>query len=106
MKVYYYQYDSLKLVLLFRECDATALDSRDDLAEELKSFPGRQSLFNASLKLFDAESITLEERLKKRYRFEVKMRLENFQVCGRRVQSVEFSGGARLQGMDVRLPAT
>jgi hypothetical protein len=104
MKVYYYQYDSLKLVLLFRESDAAALDNRDDLADVLKVLPGRQSLFNASLELFDAESMTLEERLKKRYRFEVKLRLEDFHVCGRPVQSVEFSGNAQLQEMDVRLP--
>jgi Restriction endonuclease len=104
MEVYYYQYDGLKLVLLFRESDAVALDRRDDLADVMKTLPVRQSLFNASLELFDSESMTLEEGLKKHYRFEIKLRIENYQVCGRPVQSVEFSGGAQLRELDVRLP--
>lgn len=103
MSIYYYQYEDLKIVLLFLESDAAAIDS-SVLAEELKTYPGRQSMFNTSLDLFDAESMTLEARLKKNFKFEIKMQLEDFQLCGRPVQLVEFSGTAQLREVDVRLP--
>ena len=103
MKVYYYQYKNLKLVLLFRESNAQAVDAQK-LAEELKTYPGRQSLFNATLERFDTESMTLEERLERQYQFEISMRLEEFHLCGQPVEEVEFSGEAQLQEMDIRLP--
>lgn len=103
MKVYYYQYDRLKLVLCFREAHARALDNQK-VAEELKTYPGRQSMFNASLEQFDKESMALEERLKKRYTFEIKMKLEDFHLSGQPVELVEFSGESQLKEMEMRLP--
>jgi hypothetical protein len=99
----YYQYEDLKLVLLFRESDVTGIDYLR-LAEELRSYSGRQSLFNASVEQFDAESMTLDERLKRRYEFGLKMRLEGFQLSGKPVESVEFSGVAQLREIEMRLP--
>ncbi len=103
MKVYYYQYEDLNLVVLFRESDVAGIDDQR-LTTELKTYPGRQSMFNASLEQFDTVSMTLEERLKMRFRFEVKMRLEGFFLSGQPVQGVEFSGSAQLEQIDVRLP--
>jgi hypothetical protein len=103
IKVYYYKYDHLKLVVCFREANALVLDNKK-LAEELKTYPGRQSMFNASLEQFDTDRVTLEERLKKRYEFEIKMKLEDFHLSGQPVELVEFSGEAQLQEIEMRLP--
>jgi hypothetical protein len=103
MRVYYYQYENLKLVLLFRESDVAGIDYQK-LTKELTNYPGRQSMFNASMEQFDIENMTLDERLKRRYEFELSMRLEGFHLSGKPVESVEFSGVAHLHEVEMRLP--
>ena len=105
LKAYYYQYENLRLSLFFRVASIPQLDM-NRLAEELKAYPGRQSLFNASAQELSKVNLLAEENKGKHLPFKMMLRLEGFQLCGEAVEEVEFSGYAHLIEIVVTLPVT
>ena len=105
MTVYYNEFSDIALDLLFRPDSIPRLDM-SGLAEELKTYYGRQSLFNAaSDELEKLKLLTLEPEQRKDARFAIRLRLEDFRLCNEPVQEVEFSGIARLVEMPLEVPA-
>lgn len=103
MRAYYYEYKNLNLTLMFRVESLPKLDTVE-LADELKTYPGRQSLFNASAEELDRLNLLTETEDGKHVDFRLGLRLEGFSLCGETVEEVEFAGQAQLVSMDVNLP--
>jgi hypothetical protein len=105
MTIYYYQYENLVLGLHFGAESAGRIDMTR-AAEELKNYPGRQSLFNASTRELDRlKLITVEKGRRRPVNFRIRLRLEDFRVCGEPVIDVEFSGTVRLVEQALEVPA-
>lgn len=104
MTAYYYQYEGLELSLFFRADSISRLDY-GTLAEELRTYAGRQSLFNASAKQLDNLNLLAEDTKRKPIvNFSITLKLEDFRLSGEPVVEVEFSGAAQLIAKDVNLP--
>jgi hypothetical protein len=104
MRIYYYQYENLALTLHFGAESIRELDLAR-AAEELRTYPGRQSLFNASSRELDRlKLITVEKEKRKPIDFRIRLRLEDFRVCDHPVIDVEFSGTVQLIEQDLEVP--
>ena len=105
MTIYYYQYSNLALALFFHPESVPKLDTAV-LAEEMKTYPGRQSLFNASGdELEKLKLLTIEASQRKDVRFNIRLRLQDFRLCSEPVVEVEFSGVAKLVEQPLDIPA-
>jgi hypothetical protein len=105
MTIYYYQYSDLELALCFRPESIPKLDIAA-LAEELKIYPGRQSLFNAAAdEVGKLKLLTLAPDQQKDVTFRIRMRLEGFLLCKEPVIEVEFSGTTKLVERKLDIPA-
>lgn len=87
----FYQYSDLELSLLFDRTSIPRL-AEDRLKEELKSYPGIQSLFNAAAEQLDALNLLCDERVGHSVRFSLWLQLENFCLCGESVVEIGFAG--------------
>jgi hypothetical protein len=99
----FYQYSDLELSLVFDSASIPRLDE-DRLKEELKSYPGLQSLFNAAAEQLDAVNLLGDERVGQTARFSFHLQLENFCLCGEPVIEVEFAGKAKAIDRDIVCP--
>jgi len=105
MTVYYYQFENLAIGLHFDTESIHKLDMAK-AAEELRIYPGRQSLFNATTRELDSlKLLTVEKEQRKSVNFRIRTRLEDFRVCGEPVLDVEFSGTARLVEQALEIPS-
>jgi hypothetical protein len=105
MTMYYYEFSDLSLDLLFQPESIAKLDMAM-LAEEMKTYPGRQSLFNAaSDELEKLKLLTLKRDQRKDVNFTIRLRLEGFHLCGEPVVEVEFSGVAWLVERPLEVPS-
>lgn len=105
MTAYYYQYGDLELSLYFR-ADSISRLGLSTLTEELRTYAGRQSLFNASAEQLDNLNLLATDiRRKQIAKFRIKLQLEDFRLCGEPVVEVEFAGAAQLIAKEVNLPA-
>jgi hypothetical protein len=105
MTIYYYQYSHLELALFFRPESVPKLDMTI-LAQEMKTYHGRQSLFNASAdELEKLKLLTMEASQRKDVSFKIRMQLEDFRLCNEPVVEVEFSGVAKLVEQPLDIPA-
>jgi hypothetical protein len=103
--MYHYEFSDISLDLLFRPESIPKLDM-SVLADELRKYHGRQSFFNAaSDELEKLKLLTLEPHQRKRARFAIRLRLEDFRLCHEPVIEVEFSGVARLVERPLDVPA-
>jgi hypothetical protein len=105
MTIHYYQYDNLELALFFRPESIPKLDMTV-LAQEVKTYRGRQSLFNAAgAELERLKLLTMETRQQRKVSFKLRLRLEDFHLCCEPVVEVEFSGAAKLVEQPLDIPA-
>jgi hypothetical protein len=105
MTIYYYQYSDLELALFFRPESLPKLDMTV-LAEEIRAYRGRQSLFNAAGdELEKLKLLTIEPDQRREVSFRLRLRLEDFQLCSEPVLEVEFSGAAKLVEQLLDVPA-
>jgi hypothetical protein len=105
LTMYYYEFRDLSLDLLFRPESIPRLDM-SVLELEVKTYHGRQSLFNAaSDEIEKLKLLTLKPEQRKAVRFAIRLRLEDFCLCGEPVVEVEFSGIARLVEKPLEVPS-
>jgi len=105
MTIYYYQYSDLELALFFRPESISNLDMAV-LAQELKTYPGRQSLFNAAGdELGKLKLLTIEPSQRQKVSFRIRLQLEDFHLCREPVLEVELSGAAKLIEQLLDVPA-
>jgi hypothetical protein len=102
---YYYEFSDLTLDLLFGPDSIPKLDMTV-LADEVRTYHGRQSLFNAaSDEMERLKLLTLEPEQRKDVRFAIRLRLEGFRLCGEPVVEVGFAGVARLVERPLGVPS-
>jgi hypothetical protein len=105
MTIYYYQYENLELSLFLHPSSIHKL-KYDRLTEELRNYPGRQSLFNASAEQLDSlRLLEAEPNQRKDASFRIRLRMEEFRLCDEAVVEVEFAGRARLMERQLEVPA-
>ena len=105
MTIYYYQYSDLELALFFRPESIPKLDIAV-LAQEMKTYPGTQSLFNAAgNELEKLKLLTMEPSQRRDATFRLRLRLADFCLCREPVLEVEFSGTAKLVEQLLDIPA-
>ena len=92
-----------QLSLLFDSASIPRL-AENRLKEELKSYPGLQSLFNAAAEQLDTLNLLYDERVGHTATFRLRLQLENFRLCGEPVVEVEFSGKARVIAQNMICP--
>lgn len=103
LTLFFYQYSELELCLLF-SADSRSKLNESILREELKSYPGIQSLFNAAALQLDGANFLISEEPSRTLKFGVRCRLEAFQLCGEPVVEVDFRGKACLTSRQITSP--
>jgi hypothetical protein len=105
MTLYYYQYSDLELALFFQPESIGKLDMTV-LAHEVKTYRGRQSLFNAAGdELEKLKLLTMEPSQRRQVSFKLRLQLEDFYLCCEPVLEVKFSGVAELVEQLLDMPA-
>lgn len=104
LTVYFYQYLDLRLSLVFEKSSIPQLEE-ERLKAELRSYPGKQSLFNAAAEQLDTLNLLIHENRGHVGRFYLRLQLEEFHLCGEPVIEVDFAGRAKLLSRDVACPA-
>ncbi len=103
LTLFFYQYSELELCLLF-SADSRSKLNESILREELKSYPGIQSLFNAAALQLDGANLLISEEPSCTLKFGVRCRLEAFHLCGEPVVEVDFRGKACLTSRQITSP--
>jgi hypothetical protein len=94
IRVGFYEYRDLELSLLFAPGRMPRLSQQ--AIGELKTYPGLQSLFNASAEKLDESKLLARQLTESDVRFHVHCRLEGFTLCGEPVVQVGWRGVAKL----------
>lgn len=103
LTLFFYQYSELKLSLLFNANSRPKLDE-SILREELKSYPGIQTLFNAAAEKIDEANLVVNQEIDRTVSFGIRCTLKAFRLCGEPVVEVNFRGKACLTSREIKSP--
>lgn len=103
LTLFFYQYSELELNLLFN-ADSYSKLNYSMLSEQLKSYPGFQSLFNAAAEKIDEANLITNQETDRIVSFGILCSLEAFHLCGEPVIKVDFRGKACLTLRQIKSP--
>lgn len=102
--IYYYEYSNLKLALAFDHHSLQRVDYAE-IQKELATYPGMQSLFNAAADQLDSLNLLTHDETSRSGRFQLRLCLHDFFLCGEPVVEVGFSGRGTLTAKEVNCPS-
>jgi hypothetical protein len=103
LTLFFYQYSELELNLLFSP-DSHSKLNYSILSEQLKSYPGIQSLFNAAAEKIDEANLVINQETDRIVNFGILCTLEEFRLCDEPVIKVDFRGKASLTVRQIKSP--
>ncbi len=104
LTLYFYQYSDLEVSLLFKHESILKLDA-EVLKSEFRSHPAVQSLFNAAAKELGNLKLVTDQQPGRKVKFDLRLQLEAFRLCGESVVEVGFRGNVYLLSKAVVSPA-
>lgn len=105
ISLFFYRYEEFDIFLYFDHEDLSALSIRE-IANELKNYYGLCSIFTAPIKIVDGANLIMKENRNKAVRFDVRFKIDGFDLQGKTVREIEVKGSAALEKMDLNMPLT